>query len=234
MLRTGSARAMKGRIVFAIIAIAIGIAWMLDLAGRPVFPGGISTWWPSIVIAIGIVQLIFSRGKWRGPFVIVLLGLALQAWELDIIPRDFWRFLAPAALILLGLIILLPPYRRSSRPAQPESPRRAREPIGPEDVAVFAQRHIAPTGEYKGGELTAVFGRLEADLTKATLPEGGARVKATSVFADLAIRVPTGWRVQMHGTPVLGQTVMRASTTAGGPRLDIEAVAVGGNVEVIN
>lgn len=228
---------MKGRIVIALVLVVAGVAWALDLQGRTVFPGGFATWWPSILILVGIVGMLVEPRGWRGSFVLVVVGAVLQAWTLGYVDDRWWAYLAPAALILVGILILLPPYGSSRAPTRPsESARRESAPLGPEDVAIFAGRHMdARAGEeYKGGELTAVFGNLDADLRAAKLPQSGARLKATSVFGGVSIRVPPEWRVEVHGTPVMGRTENRTHGDPSGPKLDVEAVAVFGAVEVLS
>src|SRR5206468_9251950 len=40
---------VRGRVLVGIVLLVAGVAWLLDLAGYPIFPGGFSTWWPLLV-----------------------------------------------------------------------------------------------------------------------------------------------------------------------------------------
>lgn len=208
---------MRGRVVVALVLLAIGVAWLLDLAGQ-------------LVRHRRVVAEPPHRHRARAA---PLRGQALAR-------TDGPRYAAPVALIVVALLILLPPWPAWTQQEPWRTGRIHNEPrrghLGPEDVAAFREQRLdAPDGtEYRGGELTAVFGSLDADLTRAKPPPDGARMKATSVLGGVKVRVPAGWRVSVHGTPVLGATVDRTAHRADGPTLDIEAVAVFGNVEVTN
>lgn len=195
---------MRRRILAAVVLLAIGFTWLLDMLGQTIFPGGFAVWWPGVLILVGLVHLVTGRPQWRGASILILLGGLFLLWTLGYLPRDMWKYAGPIALIVVAVLLLVP-HGRADRPGPWREefwsqPRRMGA-IGPEDVAVFMEHRLeSPAGsEYKGGELTAVFGSLEADFTRATLPAEGARLKATSVFGSVRIRVPPDWRVEVHG-----------------------------------
>lgn len=231
---------MRGRLFAALVLVGIAAAWALDLQGITLFPGGIAEWWPSLIILLGLAQLVLSRGSWRGPAIVILVGVALQVWELELLPDRAWAYVGPAALVALALLLLLPPYRTDARPAWQGEWREAaradyrREHGAGSDAAIFASVHADVAQEYKGGELTAVFGNLDADFTHARLPPEGAHLKATSVFGGVRIRVPAEWRVEVRGTPVAGKWTNTTRSPAEGPVLRIEATPVFGQVEIAN
>lgn len=227
---------MRGRILLGLLFVLIGLAWLLDVYGYTVFPGGLSVWWPSILVVVGLAKLAASPRWWGGPVGLIVAGGVLQAWRLGYLPGLSWKVVAPIAIILAGLLILFAPRRWGDERAWEERWRRDTEPhrIEREDTVVFASGdRRAPAEEYKGGELTAVFGHLNADLREAKLPAEGAHLKATSVFGGVDIRVPAGWRVEVKGTPVFGK-VQNRTTPGPGPTLQVEAVSVFGDVDVTN
>lgn len=226
---------MRGRVFVALLLVGIALAWALDVQGYVLFPGGLAEWWPSIIILLGLAQLVLSRGAWRGPAIVVLVGVALQVWELDVLPPRAWRYLGPVALLVLALVLLLP--AKSPTPPWTEHAREdSRRSHGAgSDAAIFSSvRADVPSVEYKGGELTAVFGSLDADFSRAKLPPEGARLKVTSVFGGVRIRVPAEWRVEVHGTPVAGKWTNTTRSPPEGPVLRVEATPVFGNVEIGN
>lgn len=224
---------MRLRLFFAAVLVAIAIAWIADLQGDPLFPGGFSTWWPSLVILLGVASIFASPWDFPGGLLLVLVGAGLQLWRLDLLPGGGLSYAVPVLLLVLALAVLTGPMRARWRPKKEKRWPDATGSAG--DVAVFSGHATrAGEGEYRGGEMAAVFGHLEADLSKARLPAGGAKLKATSVFGQLDLRVPEGWRVVMRGVPVFGQTLNRARSDSDGPVLDVEAVSVFGKIDVTN
>ncbi|HZK62151.1 MAG TPA: LiaF domain-containing protein, partial [Anaerovoracaceae bacterium] len=72
-------------------------------------------------------------------------------------------------------------------------------------VNVFSggERQIV-SENFKGGKLSAVFGGIELDLTKATLAPGRSELDISCVFGGATIIVPDDWFVTIEVTPVLG------------------------------
>lgn len=103
---------MRGRIVIGVLLVAIGVAWIMDLQGYEIFPGGFGTWWPSLLILWGIASLITWPYFRSGPIVLITLGGVLQAWRLKLLPENTLAYFLPAFLVLVGLLILVAGRRR--------------------------------------------------------------------------------------------------------------------------
>ena len=72
-------------------------------------------------------------------------------------------------------------------------------------VNVFSggERQIV-SQNFKGGKISAVFGGIELDLTKAKLAPGRNILEIAAVFGGATIIVPDSWYVTIEVTPVLG------------------------------
>jgi predicted membrane protein len=57
---------------------------------------------------------------------------------------------------------------------------------------------------FKGGKITAIFGGMELDLTKANLALGVSELEIACVFGGATIIVPDDWYITIEVTPVLG------------------------------
>lgn len=114
---------MLGRVIFAIVLVAVGVLWIADLQGSPLIPGGLAMWWPSLLIVWGVARYVV-RPVWRkGPLVLITLGALLQADKLGYLPRAWLLYILPLLLIALGVSILL--GARRHRRAHPHAPYRA-------------------------------------------------------------------------------------------------------------
>ena len=109
--------------------------------------------------------------------------------------------------------------------------------------ALFAARQWrAETQEFRGGNVIAMFGRYEADLSEAELAEGEVVVVASAVFGAVKLRVPQGWKVTVEGVPILGRYVDKTDKTqvskregSGRPQqLLVKGLALVGSVRIEN
>jgi hypothetical protein len=63
---------------------------------------------------------------------------------------------------------------------------------------------------FRGGSMFAWFGGIAVDLREATLAPGGAQLTLNALFGGVAIRVPTGWRLESKLSGVAGGVDVRA------------------------
>ncbi|MHB8055578.1 MAG: LiaF transmembrane domain-containing protein [Candidatus Aminicenantales bacterium] len=192
----------SGRVFWGLVLILVGA--LVLFKPFDIYDLGylFSTWWPAIFILIGISMLI-ENGFRRplGGVLFILFGALFLLHELDYFDFDVWRHVWPIGLIILGLWILFRPILRSRS-------REAIPPAAANDIdlaAIFSgtkRRIDAPN--FKGGEVSAVFGQADLDFTGAGLEGGKATVEASAIFGGITIIVPRDWRVVANGTPVLG------------------------------
>jgi len=66
-------------------------------------------------------------------------------------------------------------------------------------TVVFSGRHQKlDLKEFRGGDITCVFGGIELDLSDAQLTEGEHRLEVTCVFGGVVLYLPIDWRVELH------------------------------------
>jgi predicted membrane protein len=57
---------------------------------------------------------------------------------------------------------------------------------------------------FKGGKIEAVFGGVQLDLRKTTLPEGISHLEVNSVFGGVTLIVPRSWKIELQIDSVFG------------------------------
>jgi predicted membrane protein len=57
---------------------------------------------------------------------------------------------------------------------------------------------------FTGGEISAIFGGINLDLRRATLPEGETFLEINAIFGGVNIYVPNTWLVETRTTTILG------------------------------
>ena len=217
---------MRGRNVFGLLLILLGLGFLLDQADVLHLGDVLGTWWPLILVAVGVTQLF--RRAWAEGVILVLFGGVLQAWRLELLPRDVWHYLWPTAIIAIGLWLLSSTRGRNA--AWVQSKDRL------DEFAVLGSiENRNESVRFEGGRITALLASVEIDLTRAKLAAEGARLEASAVLGSITLRVPQTWNVAVTGTPLLGSVENKARRdpqAANGPALQIQVTATLGSVEV--
>jgi len=225
-----------GRIFWGLVLILTGALILLYRFDIWDFGWLFSTWWPAIFILIGISILIGNRFRRPGTGIFfILFGTFFLLWHLDVLRYDIWRNLWPAALIVLGLWIILRPVMRPRNKTNEIPPAQGND-IDVSAVFSGLKRRV-DSRNFKGGEVAAVFGGLDLDLTPAGLEGGKATLEATAVLGSVTVFVPRNWRVVLDGTPVLGSYDMKhvnPSESETAATLYIRGAAVLGGVTIKN
>jgi len=219
-----------GRELLGALVIAFGVVFLLDAAGALDAGEAIGDWWPAIVIAVGVAQLAEGRKAYAGPAIVIAAGVVLLLFTTDVLTDDAWAYIWPVILIGVGLALLL----RVGR-ALPKGGPGAGEVL--RASGIFSGAEVASSSKsFRGASLTAIFGGVTLDLREAHPEPEGARVKATAAFGGVDILVPHGWSVAVRATPILGgvddHTDRAEVAPEGAPRLDVDAVALFGGVDI--
>jgi predicted membrane protein len=202
---------------------------------------------PSFVIfIIGILILINSRKKILGAIMVFIGGLWLLPRvfpHLDVDDSLIWSI----AIIGLGLYILLRNRNKSGIPEAADPSGKFHRGCNSEheirkdfidDVAIFGGgQRVVYSDDFKGGNITAIFGGSEIDLTNCQLAEGNNIIDVVAIFGGSEIRVPRDWHVIVNATPVFGGFSNKVVRDPGTPvdlsrTLIIKGVAIFGGIEV--
>ena len=215
------------RLLLGLVVLTLGIVYLLEAAGDLDANDFLHDWWPLVIVAMGVFQLIEEPRKPVGPLVITGIGVAVLLITTDVLDSDY---LWPIILILAGLAILA---RMHVRPLA----RMSRHEDLLRVSGVFGGPHVSSkSGNFRGAALTAVFGGVVLDLRHATPAPEGAKINATAAFGGIDILVPHGWNVSLSGTPLLGgiedKTEAEEPLPDDAPKLAIDALAVFGGVAV--
>ena len=191
----------RGGILMGAILVLIGIAFLLDHMG---YVSVYSLWWrfwPLLVVLAGVLNIV-SRNRAWGVFLMAA-GALLELNQLGITHfgwRDFW----PMMLIALGILVLWGSFGASKRP--PVATSKAGDPRTTLNEAVvfggLERRMISQ--DFQGGDITAIFGGIDLDLTEAHILGDEATLAVTAIFGGVELRIPAGWQIAFRGAPIFG------------------------------
>ena len=212
-----------GRLFFGLLIVAVGTVLLLDNAGTLDAGEIFGTWWPAIVILAGILTFAANPRHWPVALIITAVGLAFLLSNLDIV--DLGNFIIPAAIILVGLLVL---FGRGLG-ARTEAGDRVNS------FNVFSGSEIAShSKQFQGGSISAVFGGAEVDL-RDTVPAPGAELDVFAAFGGVEVTVPAGWNVVTRGLPLFGgieNATAKDPVSADAPTLAVNATVLFGGLEI--
>lgn len=184
-------------VVVGLVLVALGVLFLLDQAGSIDAGRLIDDWWPLVIVAIGLAQLVANPRSPVVALIVVGFGVILLLSQLDLIGRDVWNYLWPAVLVAIGVVIIFRAPGRNLPAGIGDEVIRTTALFGSNELVVTSQK-------FKGGAATAIFGGVVIDLRPANLDPGGATMAATALFGAVEVLVPRGWRVEASGTPIFG------------------------------
>jgi predicted membrane protein len=180
-------------------ALLIGIGTLILLDHMNVINGArIWRYWPLLLIVIGIAKVV-NEGKRVGGILLILVGAFFMAEHLGYRPFT-WDTLWPVLIIAAGVAMI---WGRFDLPRDPQMDGDGRDTV--RGFALFGgvERRIH-TSNFRGGEITAVFGGVEMDFRSAEIEGEEAIIYLDAVFGGIELVIPDRWMVVWDGQNIFG------------------------------
>lgn len=191
------------RLVFGILIIVAGLLFTLDNFGF-VSARFLIRLWPVALIAVGLTKALQQKGFWNGfwGWVVTLAGLLLLLDNLHVLRFPVWKLL-PLVLVALGIRLV----QKAGGRTFPDRTIESRTAATLDETAIFGgwDRAIS-TNEFLGGEINALFGGFELDLSGCRIPDDEAVVTVFIAFGGGDIRIPRDWNVEVRAFAIFGGT----------------------------
>ncbi len=190
----------RGGIVMGAILALIGLAFLLNNMGY-ISVNYLWRFWPMLLVLVGVVNFVSRHRAWG--LILMLAGAVLQLNELGI-THFGWAAFWPMLLIALGILMMWGSFGWSRKP--PISTSAAGDPRTTlNEAVVFGGLERRMTSQdFQGGDITAIFGGVELDLTEANMQANEATLAVTAIFGGVEVRVPPSWQVAFRGAPIFG------------------------------
>jgi predicted membrane protein len=184
-------------------SILIGLGGLFFLNSLDIFNfnfGRVVFSWPFFFIVIGMYLTLNTSRKMLGG---ILAGLGF----VFILPRIFPSIDYDGSVVLAIFLIAIGSYiilnQKKKTEEVDELGQISKDVI--DDVAIFGGGTKIVTSEnFKGGNITAVFGGSEIILKSSKLAEGTNSIDILAVFGGTTIVVPSDWNVIMNVTSIFG------------------------------
>lgn len=222
-----------GNALWGIVLIALGVILGLNATGVAHINIFFDGWWTLFIIIPCFIGLIRDNDK-VGNLIGLLIGVALLLCCQRVLNFDMiWKLLFPAILVIIGLSLIFKDAIGSKVTAEIKNLNKNRSKEN-EYCATFGGQNINLEGqEFKGLDLSAVFGGIKCDLTKAKIT-GNQVINVSTIFGGADIFVPNNVRVIVKSTPIFGgvsdKTVKPSDENA--PIIYVNATCVFGGVDI--
>lgn len=222
----------NGRALAGLVVVIVGSSLLVKQLGVPMPHWIIS--WPMLLIVLGLYTGFKHNFKNMSWLILVSIGgVFLVSDILDdfSLHRYFW----PVFIIGIGLYMILKPKKK-------EFEFWGGEVNSSENLldatAIFGgvKKNII-TKDFKGGEVTSIFGGSEINLSQADIT-GKIFMDVTAIFGGSEIIVPSNWQVSTEGvTAILGgvddkRAIMANANPDPTKVLVIRGVAMFGGIEI--
>lgn len=219
---------MKGRVVTGIILILVGIGFLLDQFAIISLKQLVATWWPVILIIIGLIQF-FNRmnSSFITGLVFVAVGTVFLMYTLFSV--NVFKIAFPVIIIVVGIALIF-----TKQDKQEEKVQRMSNEV--DTFAFFGEVHVASKGTvYTNRSVGALFGSAKIDL-RETKFDADATIEVTAIFGTVTIIVPPHIDIKFSGVPIFGSFEDRTNSRAENMTnvtLLCRSTVVFGTVEVI-
>jgi len=223
----------------ALVVIGIGVLFLLNNLNI-FYAHEWWRYWPVLLIAAGLARMVdspSSAGLMTGGILVVVGGLFLaDTFGLIVLSwADFWPLVLIGAGVLMLWSRLAPPQFKLPNTNTVSGTREGTL----NEAAVFGggQRKVT-TDDFRGGNVTAIFGGVEIDLRRAGMRGDSAAINVTSLFGGIVLRLPENWIAVTQVVAIFGglsnKSLEPSADMPGVKRLYIKGAALFGGVEVKN
>jgi len=215
-------------ILFGAIVVAIGCLLLLDNLGIFRFRD-IWQYWPVLLIAWGLAQLIDSRtpAGWVWGGMITLVGAFFLLDTLGILVFNF-AVVWPLLLIAFGVTVLVRALERSRTPYG--GPQYPTSPVVGTHAFFSENQSGTDAQDFQGGEASAIFGAARFDLRNASMTVDEARIHADVIFGEAEVRVPQTWTVVSRAAVIFGAVNDRTIHPKPDPNVKTPRLVITGSV----
>ena len=222
-----------GNVLWGLVLIVLGLIIggnALGITNINIFFDG---WWTLIIIVPCFIGL-FKENEKTGNLIGLLIGVALLLACQDILDfKLLWKLLFPAILVVIGISIIFKDTigGKVSKEIKKLNEKKTGEN---EYCATFSGQDVRFDGEeFKGADLTAVFGGVKCDLRNAIIEEDTV-INTSSIFGGIDIYVPENVKVKVKSSSIFGgvSNNKKNSENAESHTIYINATCLFGGVEI--
>ena len=189
-------------------------------------------WWTLFIIVPCFIGLFNDSDKTGNVIGLVIGGALLLACQGLLNFEMVWKLVVPVALVIIGVSIIFKDSIHGKINSEISKINKSQKDI-PSYCATFSEQNANfENEEFKGADLTAVFGGVKCDLRQAII-NSDTVIKAESIFGGVEIYVPSNVKVKIKSSSIFGGVdEKRKSDTTDGHTIYVNATCIFGGVDI--
>lgn len=222
---------------FGFVVIGIGILLMLKKLG--IFYFAWHTFWPFLLIGLGLMLGIKHRFHHHAWWILILIGTAHIVPEFEVMNGVYSSSLmVPLALIIGGVVIAIRSQKKNRYMDTPMQVVTNTEGTMNIDVTFGGRKEIVTSKDFKGGTVSTFCGGVELNLLQADSAVQPMVLNMRVSFSGVELIVPSHWEIQNEIEPSFGNVEdhrsIHTNTPAGEEKkvLILKGTCSFGNIEI--
>lgn len=192
-------RRFSSQSIIGVAVIVIGLLLLLNTMDV-IDSGNIFRWIPSLFVLLGIWQLVTNGMRnWVGPVIMIGVAGMVQLAVLDVVTFNVFGLIWPVVLIVIGLAIIFGRSRSGVTAGDDAAEFSALAVLG-------GTNRVMTSADFRGGDVTAIFGGAEIDLRNASVSERPAVINVFALFGGVGIKASPDMLIRNEIVAVLGGT----------------------------
>src|SRR5262245_12756329 len=184
---------MNGRLMFGALLVMFGVLLTLDTLGI-MEAGEVLRWWPAPLAVYGLMRItgLGARRHVTSGVIFSLIGSWLLLNNLDVVnqgPWDLW----PIIIIVIGVAMVTGAVHRR-RGCMSVAGDTSSSNFSAFAILSGTERKVT-SADFRGGDITAILGGHEIDLSSAKMTGGSAVIDLFVWWGGVTLRVPPDWHV---------------------------------------
>ena len=218
-------------VLWGIILVVLGVIIGTNSLGLTDINLLFDGWWTLFIIVPCFIGL-FTNSEKTGNIIGILIGVALLLGINDIIDFDkIWTLLLPLVIVVVGLSLIFKDTFNSKVSKEIKKINKENNKDNDYFTAFSGQNIDLNNEDFKGADLTAIFGGLKLDLRKANIDKDVV-INASSIFGGINILIPKDVNVKVKSTSLFGGVTNKKSNNDNQKTIYINALCMFGGVEI--
>ena len=236
------------KIIWGVALIIVGVIIALDRLNVISFDVIFDGWWTLFIIVPCSIGL-FQRQNVTGNLIGVIVGVSLLAVHREWLDWDFvGEMIFPLVLVAVGVGVIFNKKEKETLDELEKEERLIENPVINEEVgfsnttetkklnvffAFSGGKSVVNGDKVTGGDVTAIFGGSDCDLTNAVF-QGVTKLNVNAIFGGVKLILPENVNVKINPTSIFGGTTnnRNSANNENAPTVYVNAFSMFGGIKI--